>query len=270
MPPDVLLLLEFVLKMTMTAAIVVAASVVAERSGPFIGAMIAALPTAAGAAYVILAIEHPPRFIAGSAVGSITANAAVAVFSLVYAVLARRHGVMASLGGGMLIWFACAAMLRTFDWTVPGALALSAFVFAILVPAGALYRTGTRIKVETRPSDIALRVLAVSVCVVVVTAASHSIGSFAPGMFAVFPVVISSLLVIIDVRLDGPAAANVAAHVPMPLIGLSPGFLAVRYLAEPIGVWWSLAAGLGVCLVWSGMLWFAHQGRIWRCEPFSR
>ena len=33
----------------MTAAIVVAASIVVERSGPFIGAMIAALPTAAGA-----------------------------------------------------------------------------------------------------------------------------------------------------------------------------------------------------------------------------
>jgi hypothetical protein len=41
---------------------------------------IAALPTAAGAAYIILAIEHTPPFIADSAVGSITANAAVAVF----------------------------------------------------------------------------------------------------------------------------------------------------------------------------------------------
>jgi len=187
MPSDVLLLLELALKMTMTAAIVVAASVVAERSGPFIGALIAALPTAAGAAYIILAIEHPPSFIADSAVGSIAANAAVAIFSLAYAVLAHRHGVMASLGGAMLIWFACAAMLLTIDWTVPGALGLSAFVFAILVPAGARYRTETRIKVETWPSDIAWRTLAVALCVVVVTAASHSIGSFASGMFAVFP-----------------------------------------------------------------------------------
>ena len=42
----------------MTATIVVAASVLVERSGPFIGALIAALPTAAGAVYIILAIEH--------------------------------------------------------------------------------------------------------------------------------------------------------------------------------------------------------------------
>ena len=78
-------LLELALKMTMTAAIVVAASVVAERSGPFIGAMVAALPTAAGAAYIIFAIEHPPSFIASSAIGSIAANSAVAIFSFAYA-----------------------------------------------------------------------------------------------------------------------------------------------------------------------------------------
>jgi uncharacterized membrane protein (GlpM family) len=264
MPPYFPLLFEFALKMTMTAAIVVTASVVAERSGPFIGAMIAALPTAAGAAYIILAIEHPPSFIADSAVGSIAANAAVAIFSLIYAVLAQRYGVMASLGGAMLIWFACAAMLRTIDWTVPGALVLSACVFAILVPAGACYRTETRIKVETRPSDIAWRALAVALCVVVVTAASHSIGSFASGMFAMFPVVISSLLVIIHLRLGGPAAASVAAHVSVPLIGLGLGWIPVRYLAEPIGVWWSFAAGLAVCFAWSGMLWFARQRRATR------
>ena len=39
------------LKIVMTAGIVVAASVIVERSGPFIGALIAALPTAGGAAH---------------------------------------------------------------------------------------------------------------------------------------------------------------------------------------------------------------------------
>jgi hypothetical protein len=38
--------------------------------------MIAALPTAAGAVYIILAIEHPSAFIASSAIGTIVANAA--------------------------------------------------------------------------------------------------------------------------------------------------------------------------------------------------
>jgi hypothetical protein len=254
-------LFELALKMMATAAVVVAASVVAERSGPFVGAMVAALPTAAGAAYVILAIEHPPSFIAGSAIGSVAANAAVVIFSFAYAVLAQTRGVLASLGGALLIWLACAAVLRTVDWTVPGVLLLSAVVFGILIPAGVRYRTETNIKVKTSASDIAWRALAVAVCVVVVTAASHSIGSFASGIFAVFPVVISSVLVIIQLRLGGPAAASVAAHVGEPLIGLSLGFLAVHYLAEPVGVWWAFAAGVAICFAWSGMLWSIRRYR---------
>src|SRR5215469_13938149 len=108
----------------MTAAVVVFISIVVERSGPFIGALIAALPTAAGAAYIILALEHPPEFIAASAVGSAAANAAVAIFALVYAVLAQRHGVVLSITVATLVWFAAAACLRLVDWTPAGALAL--------------------------------------------------------------------------------------------------------------------------------------------------
>jgi len=96
MSPDLSFWLELVFKMVMTAAVVVFISIVVERSGPFIGALIAALPTAAGAAYVILAIEHPPAFIAGSAVGSMAIGAAVAIFAAVYAVLAQRHGLVLS------------------------------------------------------------------------------------------------------------------------------------------------------------------------------
>ena len=66
MSPLIVFLLDLTAKMALTATIVVIISVVVERSGPFVGALIAALPTAAGAAYIILAFEHPPAFIAAS------------------------------------------------------------------------------------------------------------------------------------------------------------------------------------------------------------
>ena len=74
MSPEMLFLVDLALKMALTAFIVVVISITVERSGPFIGALIAALPTAAGAAYIILAFEHPPDFIAASAVGSAAAT----------------------------------------------------------------------------------------------------------------------------------------------------------------------------------------------------
>ena len=57
MSPELIFLSELALKMALTAFIVVIVSVTVERSGPFVGALIAALPTAAGAAYIILAFD---------------------------------------------------------------------------------------------------------------------------------------------------------------------------------------------------------------------
>ena len=190
MSPDLSFWLELVFKMAMTAAVVVFISIVVERSGPFIGALIAALPTAAGAAYVILAIEHPPAFIAGSAVGSMAIGAAVAIFAAVYAVLAQRHGLVLSLGLSLLAWFACAALLRQVSWTPFGALALNAAVYAVTIPLSWRYRSSAppRKFLRTR-YDIPLRAVAAATVVVIVTTASHSIGSFASGMFALFPIV---------------------------------------------------------------------------------
>jgi hypothetical protein len=261
MPADPAFWFELAVKMTMTAAIVVAASVVVERSGPFIGALIAALPTAAGAAYIILAIEHPPAFVAASAVGTMSANAAVSMFALTYAALAQRRGLVASLGGAFLVWFVAIAAMRPVDWTAPRALILNAAVFAVTVPASARFRTETTVKPEPRRFDLAWRVATVSICVAIVTAASHRIGSFASGMFAVFPVAMASFFIILHPRVGGPAAASVAAHVQAPLIGLIFGFITVHYLAEVVGVWLSLALGLMLCIAWNGLMWLARQRR---------
>ncbi len=140
MSPELFFWYGLALKMVMTATIVVVASVAVERSGPFIGALIASLPSAAGAAYIILAIEHPPAFIAGSAVGSLAANAAVAIFALAYAVLAQRHGIVLSLSIATLIWLVAAAGLRSVDWTPVSAIALNALVYAVTIPVSARYR----------------------------------------------------------------------------------------------------------------------------------
>jgi len=255
MSSDLSFWLELVFKMAMTAAVVVFISIVVERSGPFVGALIAALPTAAGAAYVILAIEHPPAFIAASAVGSMAVGAAVSVFAAVYAVLAQRHGVVPSLGISLLVWFGCVALLRQSNWTPLTALLLNAAVYAVTVPLSWRHRSSAppRKFLRTR-YDIPLRAIAAAAVVVVVTTASYSIGSFASGMFALFPIVFCSSIVILHPRIGGKATASVLANAQVALIGLTLAFMAVHYLAEPLGSWWALLVGLGISAAWSGML----------------
>jgi uncharacterized membrane protein (GlpM family) len=251
------------LKIAMTASIVVAASVVVERSGPFIGALIASLPTAGGAALIILAWEHPPQFIADSAIGSLVANAACALFALTYAALAQRRSLPLSLGGAFLVWLGAVFLARLFDWSATGAVLLNAAIYPAAIYAGARFRvTGAVKRVTLTSADLAWRAGVVTLCVIVVTAASSSIGPYFSGVFAFFPVAMGSFFIILQPRIGGPAAASVAAHVQAPLIGLGLGLLAVHLLAVPLGVWWSYLIGLSVGVGWTVLLWLARQWRL--------
>ncbi len=260
-PAELLFWLELVLKMALTAAIVVGASVAVERSGPFIGALIATLPTAAGAAYLILALEHPPAFIAASAIGSAATNAVVAIFAFTYAWLAQRQGVVLSISLAILVWICAAAALRLIDWTPERALALNAVVFGFTIPASAPFRryAFTRKDITRTRYDLPLRAAAAALVVAIVTTASHRIGSFASGTFAVFPIVMGTFVVILHAHAGGKAASAVFAHAEPALLGLGLAFLGVHYLAEPIGVWWAYAAGLAITVAWSGALWAVRR-----------
>jgi uncharacterized membrane protein (GlpM family) len=260
MSPELVFLTELALKMAMTAAIVVIVSVVVERSGPFIGALIAALPTAAGAAYIILAFEHPPDFIAASAVGSAAAAATVSIFAYVYTLLAQRRGLIFSLTVAIVVWFVGAAVLRLVNWTPLRALALDVVVFGAIMPLSWRYRTsGPPPKFLRTAHDIPLRAITAAIVVVIVTTASYSIGSFVSGVFAVFPIVMASSIVILHPRVGGKAAASMFAHSQIALIGLWLGFLALHYLVTPVGVWPALLLSLAVCIGWSGGLWLVRK-----------
>lgn len=251
------------LKIAMTAGIVVAASIVVERSGPFIGSLIASLPTAGGAALIILAWEHPPQFIAASVIGSLVANAACALFALGYAALAQRRPLPVSLGGAILVWLGAVFLARLVDWSALTAALLNAVVYPIAIWAGTRFRVEGAVKrVALTGADLAWRVGVVTLCVLLVTGASSTIGSYFSGVFAFFPIAMSSFFIILQPRIGGPAAASVAAHVLAPLVGLGLGLLAVHLLAVSLGVWWSYLIGLSVGLGWNALLWAARQRRM--------
>jgi uncharacterized membrane protein (GlpM family) len=248
-------------KVALTATIVVVASLAVERSGPFVGALIAALPTAAGAAYVILALEHPPAFVAASAIGSVAANACLAMFGLVYAGLAwRGRGLAVSLGAAVVVWLLCALLIRQLEWSIWTAFLLSAVLYGISFGATRNIRAASFVsaRVALHRLDIPLRALTVALFVTLVTSHSHQIGSFLSGMFAVFPVANLSFIVILHTRLGGPAAARVVAHTQAPLFGLGIGFLVLNLAMEHVGVWWALLADFATCLAWSAMLYAAR------------
>src|SRR4051812_43537887 len=134
MSPDLAFILTLALRMAVPAAFVVSASVITERSGPVIGALVATLPISAGPAYVFLALDHDAAFVAEGALASLPINAATIFLGLTYVVLAQRRSALVSCLGAVVVWISLAAIIRSLQWTLAGGLIVNAVAFAICVP----------------------------------------------------------------------------------------------------------------------------------------
>ena len=172
MSPELALLLTLGLRMAVTAAFVVSASVITERSGPVIGALIATLPISAGPSYVFLSLDHDAAFIAEGALASLPINAATIFLGLTYVVLAQRHSALASAGVAVVVWIALASIIRSVPWSLAGGLIANAVAYAICVPLLARYRHVKMPPIRRRWYDIPLRASLVATLVATVVTLS--------------------------------------------------------------------------------------------------
>ena len=157
MSPELAFLLSLAMRMAIAAAFVVAASIITERSGPAIGALVATLPVSAGPSYIFLAIDHTDAFIAQGALASLPMNAATILMSLVIVHLIQRHSVIVTLAAGISVWFLCAVLVRTFEWSLLGGIVFNAIALAIVLPLVQRFRVAKMPLITRRWYDIPLR-----------------------------------------------------------------------------------------------------------------
>ena len=259
--PDLAFALILLLRMAVAAVFVVGASIITERAGPMIGALVATLPVATGPVYVFLALDHDAAFIAASALAALPINAATITYGLVYVMMAQRHGMMASFGAAMLTWLALASLAHSVTWSLDSALAVNALVCAICLPLSQRYRKVVMPPIRRRWYDIPLRALLVALMVATVVGLSNRLGPAVTGVLAVFPIVSSSLMLILHPRIGGRATAAVLANSVWGLAGFGLG-LAMLYLVTPhLGTVTGLLLALAVCVVWNLGLWgFSRRG----------
>jgi hypothetical protein len=223
-------------KLAVTAAFVVVASRIAERAGPRIGAMVATLPIAAGPAYVFVALDHDGRFIAASALGSLAANAANVVFCMVHAVTAQSRGTAASLVAALGVWIALGAAAHVVAWTLPAAVLLNVLVVAAGITLGRRFRVVRMPLTARRWYDVPLRASMVVALVAAVVILSTRVGPTVTGILALFPIVLTSLILIFQPRIGGPATAALTAHAVIGLGGYAAALVTLHLAAVPLGV----------------------------------
>jgi hypothetical protein len=89
----------------------------------------------------------------------------------------------------------------------------------------------------------------VAALVGIVVTFSFRIGSYGSGLLAVFPVVLTSIILILHGRVGGKPTAAVLANVPLGLLGFGIACMVLHLTAEPLGVvaalWLALATSIG-------------------------
>jgi hypothetical protein len=255
MPPDLVFWLSLILKMAVTAGFVVAAAMVTERAGPVVGALVATLPIAAAPAYFFLALDHDAVFIAQSAFGSAAAHVATGVFAVVYAALAQRSGVAASVGAALASWGAAAAVMRSVEWTLLTLATVTLAVFAVCIALAARYCRTPMPPVARRWYDVPLRAGLVAALVAAVVGLSHRVGPALTGLLAIFPVVMTSLMLLFHPRVGGPATAALIGNTLWGLVGLSVALFVLHLVTVPLGTAAGLTLALATSVAWNFGVW---------------
>jgi hypothetical protein len=255
MSPDLAFILTLALRMAVTAAFVVSASVITERAGPVIGALVATLPISAGPSYVFLALDHDAAFIAEGALASLPINAATIFLGLTYVVLAQRHHAIVSWAGGAAVWIVLAALSRTVHWSLASGVAVNIVAFAICIPLLRQFRHVRMPLITRRWYDIPLRAALVATLVATVVALSGWVGPSISGVIALFPAVFSSMMLILHPRIGGPATAAVIANGGWGLLGFGAGIAVLHVAVLAYGSAIGLSLALATCVSWNLVLW---------------
>lgn len=259
MSPELYFILTLIVKMAVTAAFLLAATITAERAGPLIGGLVATLPISAGPVYVFLALDHGAHFIAQAALGSLVTNAVNVVFAMSYALLAQKRSMSVSLTGAFVVWLAVFYVTAQVPWTL--ALAL---LFNVIVIAGSLWivhplRHVRVAAVQARWYDLLLRAGMVATLVGTVVTLSYTIGPRLSGNLTVAPIVLTSIIIILHRRIGGPATAAILANAVIGLGGFGIAVAALHLTAERLGSPLALTLTLAISVACNLVLYFVRQ-----------
>ena len=258
--PDVMFWFALATKMAITALFVTLATIIAEKLGAVVGALVATLPVSAGPVYVFLALDHGPTFISASAVASLAMNAATAVFVTAYVRMAQRRSLWISVSLAFIAWLATTLVLASVRWTALSASVVNLSVFALCLWIVKPFRL-VPMPPTTRPwNDFVVRAGMVTLLVGAVVTLSFRIGPAGSGVLAVFPVIYASIMVILHRRVGGPATAAVLANAVPGLAGFGVALLILHLSAVSFGSALALVAALGVSVAWNAGLYFLFEG----------
>lgn len=231
------------LKLLVVPSLIALVTLAGRRWGPAVAGWLSAFPVVAGPILWFIAMEQGAAFAAQAAVGTLSAVLAILAFGLSYAWAATRYPWPVSLPLAYIGYAAAVAVLDLCNVT-------SLVVAGLVVMAGLWF--APRLYPVLRPSvtaqakpanDMLLRMILGALLVLLVTHFAANLGPDLSGVFAMFPVM-GTVLVLFTHRSSG-AAATVQL-----LRGMVFGFYAFSMFCAVLA-WALTATDVGMAFLWA-------------------
>lgn len=175
------------IKLILTPLLMLTVSWAARRWGPGIGGLLAGLPLTSGPISIYLCAEQGADFAASAAAHSILSLTPVALFSIVYAVVARRLPMPACLLSGFGVFLLVLYVLQRLSlslwqaWII-GVIAIS--LGLILVPD----KLPAKFQIHYPPWDLPARILCAIAMVFLITLSASVLGPLWSGLLSPIPI----------------------------------------------------------------------------------
>ena len=199
--------MPFVLKLLLVPSLIALVTLAGRRWGPGVAGWLSAFPIVSGPILLAIALEQGSDFAAIAAANTLLAVLAIVVFSIGYARIAARPGagVLLCLVAALLAWGLAVAVLQGVK--LPAWLAFGAVLAALLAAPRLIGQVPAPAAACARPArDLPWRMLAGALLTVAVTQAASGLGPKLSGLFAMFPVM-STVLVVFSHRASGSGFA---------------------------------------------------------------
>src|SRR5205085_8121483 len=141
---------------------------------------------------------------------------------------------------------------RRFEWTLLAGLIANAITFAICVPLMRPYMHVKKMPLITRRwYDIPLRAGLVAMLVATVVMTSSWVGPKISGIMALFPIVFTSLMLVLHPRIGGPPTSAVVANGAWGLMGFGLAIAVINVVTLKFGSAIGLSLALATCIGWN-------------------
>lgn len=261
------MILSLIVKMVMTATIVIIVTLMVGRLGPRIGGIVAGTPIVIGPAFYFLGRAQTSAFVMQAAISTLHALASVLLFLMCFVSIAGRLSAGASVMAAVTVWILTSGIFTQLPSGLGPALALYAVIFAAaLVLEHRLNLTQIRATASAHWTDLLIRGIAAGVLVGVATTIGAQAGPTLSGTLTGFPVGFVVISLTLHQRFGAPVARATLASAQRGMLSLVTFATVIAVLAPSLGGTAAFVPALVASLLASALM----AAFAWYCETTAQ